>query len=130
MGRKLLKTTIISIFIIITIFSLQQKSYADIDEASVGDSGVGNSILNPKDYEPSPQKSDSFNSKVATLLSILQVVGVITIVIGIVIMGFNTIMGSAEEKAVEEKKAIGLIVGAVMIFGVTTIAKFIISIVE
>lgn len=45
-------------------------------------------------------------------------------------MGFNTIIGSAEEKAVEEKKAIGLIVGAVMIFGVTTIAKFIISIVD
>ena len=130
MEKKLLKVTVISIFIIITIFSLQQKSYADSDEASVGDSGVGSSILNPKDYEPSLEKSDSFNSKVATLLSILQVVGVITIVIGIAIMGFNTIMGSAEEKAVEEKKAIGLIVGAVMIFGVTTIAKFIISIVE
>lgn len=52
MGRKLLKVTIISIFIIITIFSLQQKSYADIDEASVGDSGVGNSILNPSDFKP------------------------------------------------------------------------------
>ena len=130
MGKKLLKVIIISISIIITIFSLQQKSYADNDEASVGDSGVGSSILNTKDYEPSFEKSDSFNSKVATLLSILQVVGVIAIVIGIAIMGFNTIMGSAEEKAVEEKKAIGLIVGAVMIFGVTTIAKFIISIVE
>ena len=130
MEKKLLKVTIISIFIIITIFSLQQKSYADSDEDSVGDSGVGSSILNTKDYEPSLEKSDSFNSKVATLLSILQVVGVIAIVIGIAIMGFNTIMGSAEEKAVEEKKAIGLIVGAVMIFGVTTIAKFIISIVE
>ena len=130
MEKKLLKVTIISIFIIITIFSLQQKSYADSDEASVGDSGVGSSILNTKDYEPFLEKSDSFNSKVATLLSILQVVGVIAIVIGIAIMGFNTIMGSAEEKAVEEKKAIGLIVGAVMIFGVTTIAKFIISIVE
>ena len=130
MEKKLLKVTIISIFIIITIFSLQQKSYADNDEASVGDSGVGSSILNTKDYEPSFEKSDSFNSKVATLLSILQVVGVIAIVIGIAIMGFNTIMGSAEEKAVEEKKAIGLIVGAVMIFGVTTIAKFIISTIE
>ena len=130
MGKKLLKVIIISISIIITIFLLQQKSYADNDEASVGDSGVGSSILNTKDYEPSFEKSDSFNSKVATLLSILQVVGVIAIVIGIAIMGFNTIMGSAEEKAVEEKKAIGLIVGAVMIFGVTTIAKFIISIVE
>ena len=130
MEKKLLKVTIISIFIIITIFLLQQKSYADSDEASVGDSGVGSSILNTKDYEPFLEKSDSFNSKVATLLSILQVVGVIAIVIGIAIMGFNTIMGSAEEKAVEEKKAIGLIVGAVMIFGVTTIAKFIISIVE
>ena len=130
MEKKLLKVTIISIFIIITIFSLQQKSYADNDEASVGDSGVGSSILNTKDYEPSFEKSDSFNSKVATLLSILQVVGVIAIVIGIAIMGFNTIMGSAEEKAVEQKKAIGLIVGAVMIFGVTTIAKFIISTIE
>ena len=130
MEKKLLKVTIISIFIIITIFLLQQKSYADSDEASVGDSGVGSSILNTKDYEPFLEKSDSFNSKVATLLSILQVVGVIAIVVGISIMGFNTIMGSAEEKAVEQKKAIGLIVGAVMIFGVTTIAKFIISTIE
>ena len=131
MGKKLLKVIIISISIIITIFSLQLTSYADNDEVSLGESAGGvSSILNTSDYKPSPAPSDSFNSKIATLLSILQVVGVIAIVVGISIMGFNTIMGSAEEKAVEQKKAIGLIVGAVMIFGVTTIAKFIISTIE
>lgn len=131
MEKKLLKILIINVLIIATIFSLQLKTYADIDELGGGaNTEGGTTILNPKDYQPNPVKSDSFDSKVAAILSILQVIGVITIVIGITIMGFNTILGSAEEKAVEQKKAIGVIVGAIMIFGVTTIAKFIISIVE
>lgn len=131
MEKKLLKILIINVLIIATIFSLQLKSYADVDGLGGGANAEGGTtILNPKDYQPIPVKSDSFDSKVAAILSILQVIGVITIVIGITIMGFNTILGSAEEKAVEQKKAIGVIVGAIMIFGVTTIAKFIISIVE
>ena len=70
------------------------------------------------------------NSIVGTILGALQIIGAFAIVLGIAIVGFQILLGSANDKADGKGKAIGFIIGAIMLFSITTIAKLIISAVE
>ena len=70
------------------------------------------------------------NSIVGTILGALQIIGGFAIVLGIAVVGFQILLGSANDKADGKGKAIGFIVGAIMLFSITTIAKLIISAVE
>lgn len=86
--------------------------------------------INTGDYKPDIQSSSKFNSKIGSILGALQVVGGIAIVISIAMIGLNMILGTTDEKASAKGKEIGILVGAIMITAVSTIAKFIISVVE
>ena len=57
------------------------------------------------------------------ILGIVQLVGSIAAVVVLVVLGIKYMMGSAEEKAEYKKTMIPYIVGAVLIFGATTIAN-------
>lgn len=70
------------------------------------------------------------NSIVGTILGTLQVIGAFAIVLGIALVGFQILLGSANDKADGKGKAIGFIIGAIMLFSITTIAKLVISAVE
>ena len=70
------------------------------------------------------------NSIVGTILGALQIIGGFAIVLGIAVVGFQILLGSANDKADGKGKAIGFIIGAIMLFSITTIAKLIISAVE
>ncbi len=128
MKNYLLKTFMIIIFVIVIIlnFSIQSKTYATDYEVIT----ISKIDINPDDYKPEINSSDRFNSIVGFILGILQVLGVILMVIGIAIIGLKTILGSADEKAEYQGKAIGILVGAAIIFGISTITKFIISVIE
>ena len=52
------------------------------------------------------------------------------LVLGIALVGFQILLGSANDKADGKGKAIGFIIGAIMLFSITTIAKLVISAVE
>ena len=128
MKNYLLKTFMIIIFVIVIIlnFSIQSKTYATDYEVIT----ISKIDINPDDYKPEINSSDRFNSIVGFILGILQVLGLILMVIGIAIIGLKTILGSADEKAEYQGKAIGILVGAAIIFGISTITKFIISVIE
>ncbi len=83
-----------------------------------------------EDYAPQVDGSDDAISIIVKILSILQVIGVVIFVVALALIGFNSMLGSIEEKAVAKEKGIGLAVGAILITGGITVAKFIISIVE
>lgn len=128
MKNYLLKTFMIIIFVIVIIlnFSIQSKTYATDYEVIT----ISKIDINPDDYKPEINSSDRFNNIVGSILGVLQVLGIILMVIGIAIIGLKTILGSAEEKAEYQGKTIGILVGAAIIFGISTITKFIISVIE
>lgn len=86
--------------------------------------------IDPSQYKPEPQQNTKMNSIVGTILGTLQVIGAFAIVLGIAVVGFQILLGSANDKADGKGKAIGFIIGAIMLFSITTIAKLVISAVE
>ena len=66
----------------------------------------------------------TFGDKLAT---IIRSVGVVVSVIVIMILGIKYMMGSAQEKAEYKKTMIPYLVGAVLLFGATTIAGAVID---
>lgn len=58
-----------------------------------------------------------------TIVTILQAVGVVVAVVVILVIGIKYMMGSAQEKAEYKKTMIPYVVGAVLIFGATTIVN-------
>ena len=57
----------------------------------------------------------------ATIVTIMQTVGVVVAVVILLVLGIKYMMGSAEEKADYKKSMIPYIVGAVLIFASTAI---------
>ena len=96
------------------------------------DSGIymADLTIDPSQYKPEPQQNTKMNSIVGTILGTLQVIGAFAIVLGIALVGFQILLGSANDKADGKGKAIGFIIGAIMLFSITTIAKLVISAVE
>lgn len=99
--------------------------YRDSEKNSSSD-GIPNTGM----YEPTIKKNPISKGKLEKILSILQVIGVIGTVIAVAFVGLKTILGSANEKAIEKEKYMGILVAAVMITSGITIAKFIIAVVE
>ena len=91
---------------------------------------MADSTIDPSQYKPEPQQNTKMNSIVGTILGALQIIGAFAIVLGIAVVGFQILLGSANDKADGKGKAIGFIIGAIMLFSITTIAKLIISAVE
>lgn len=58
-----------------------------------------------------------------SIVGILQTVGIVLSVVVLIVLGIKYMMGSAEEKAEYKKTMIPYIIGAVLIFGATTIAN-------
>lgn len=80
------------------------------------------------DYDSDAQ--DTIFSFAGTIMGTLQIVGVVVAAIILTIVGIKYMMGSAEEKAEYKKTMIPYIVGAVLIFGATTIANFVFQVVS
>lgn len=64
----------------------------------------------------------------ATIVTIMQTVGIVVAVVVLLILGIKYMMGSAEEKAEYKKTMIPYIVGAVLIFASTTIVNVVYNI--
>ncbi len=152
MKKYLLKIIFIFIFILIgiIIYPTQVKAtenyiekvnlqkeiiIADADPGTGGgggstESGTNSGIINTDNYKPEITNNTRANSIISKVFGVLQIVGGIAIVISIALLGLNNILGSAGEKAQGQGRSIGILIGAIMIFGVSTVAKFILSVVE
>ena len=152
MKKYLLKIIFIFIFILIgiIIYPTQVKAtenyiekvnlqkeiiIADADPGTGGgggstESGTNSGIINTDNYKPEITNNTRANSIISKVFGVLQIVGGIAIVISIALLGLNNILGSASEKAQGQGRSIGILIGAIMIFGVSTVAKFILSVVE
>ncbi len=64
----------------------------------------------------------------ATIVTIMQTVGIVVAVVVLLILGIKYMMGSAEEKAEYKKTMIPYLVGAILIFASTTIVHVVYNI--
>ena len=92
--------------------------------------GGSTGLPNLEEYTPQVTMGSSSKSIISTILSVMTVLGVVTVVIGFALIGFNSIMGSASEKAAGQEKYVGLVIAAVVLIAGSSIAKMIISIAE
>lgn len=59
----------------------------------------------------------------ATIVTIMQTVGIVVAIVILLVLGIKYMVGSAEEKAEYKKTMIPYIVGAILIFAATTIVN-------
>ena len=59
----------------------------------------------------------------ATIVTIMQTIGIVVAVVVLLVLGIKYMMGSAEEKAEYKKTMIPYLVGAILIFASTTIVN-------
>lgn len=75
-------------------------------------------------YEPTDETvSSDVIDKASVILTIITNIGMILAVLMIAIMGFKYMLGSLEEKAEYKKDMIPYLVGAALVFGISTIVK-------
>ncbi len=77
----------------------------------------------PIDLKPSATGTEGVDKVGQRVMGILQAVGIIAAVVILMVLGIKYMMGSAEEKAEYKKTMIPYVIGAVLLFGATTIAN-------
>ena len=90
---------------------------------SMGASVVYADGITPDKLKPSYQGTGDIQTVGQKIMGIINTVGVVIAVVILMILGIKYMMGSAEEKAEYKKTMIPYIIGAVLIFGATTIAN-------
>lgn len=72
--------------------------------------------------------ADGLATVIGKLLGFLQVASGIVAVLMIAIVGFNYIISTPEVKDEMKKKMLPIIIGIVLVFGATSVAKFLIGV--
>lgn len=127
--KKVLAKIILAFVIFLITMNIQYQSNAYTYSSDSG-TYMADLTIDTSQYKPKPQQNTKMNSIVGTILGALQIIGGFAIVLGIAVVGFQILLGSANDKADGKGKAIGFIIGAIMLFSITTIAKLVISAVE
>lgn len=98
------------IFILCILFIISQVQAADFD---------------PNNYEPDSTSSVIGATRLENIgnriIGIVQVIGSISSVIALILIGIKYIMGSVEEKAEYKKTLKPYLIGAIMVFGITNL---------
>lgn len=107
-NKKYLRIIIIMLFISVIVFSFIPVNALTANQLDVA--------------------SDNANEVKPILASVLQIVGIIasaTSIVTLIILGIKYMMGSVEEKATYKKTLFPYFIGAIFVFGATTIANVI-----
>ena len=107
MCKKNLKKFIITLAIFISIIALFNNCAFAFDTAKWEPNDMGNAT--------------KFKDVGNSLIGILQLVGSITSIVALIILGMKYMMGSVEEKAEYKKTLLPYVVGAALVFGITNI---------
>lgn len=112
--------------------SPEEPEDSQTDTPLEGNTTIGLPTLDDS-YRPSislDAENSKFLDMISTLLSYFIVIGICVIVISTAIIGFDFMMGSANQKAVAKEKFVGLFVAAILLISGSVIAKIIINIAE
>ena len=81
-------------------------------------------------FDVEAEGTDNIMNVGGNIVSIVTTIGIIVAVVVLLVLGIKYMMGSASEKAEYKKTMIPYIVGALLIFGASAIAKAVIAISE
>ena len=123
--------SILMLFVIVmSVFCTNPVFAADDDKKDVTSSDVASSIIdriNPDPNDGILGENEKILDIAGKIIGAIQFVSIIAAVILVAVFGFQFIMGSAEEKKDYQKKFIPLIIGIVVVFAATTIARILFS---
>lgn len=118
--NKTLKIMSIILMAIMLVTSCVQVTFA---------AQSGSDIVGEIDTKISTQGADAtkLTDLAGRVLGLIQIASAVAAVILVAVFGFKFIMGSAQEKSDYQKSFIPLIVGVVVVFSATSIAKLLFS---
>ena len=126
--NKTLKIAMIIAMMIAVIFTFSGITFA-ANAAAAANTSTATDVIGG--INPGVNKAGDYSglqNMATSIISLIQVASVILAVILIAVFGFKFIMGSANEKADYQKSFIPLIVGLVVVFAATSIAKVIMTV--
>ena len=91
---------------------------------------IQDDLGNLEEYKGQVGNPTKFVSKAGTVMGIIQLIGVVLSVGMLIIIGFKYMLGSVEEKAEYKKILIPYVIGAGLIFSMTTLPNVIYKIME
>ena len=111
MKNKIIKIILICLTVLISVFNY--NAYA-----------ISNPLEDPSLYTPGLRGSETeLVEMTRTILGIVNTVGIVASVIILMVVGIKYMTGSIEEKAEYKKTASAYVLGAMLLFGITTIAN-------
>lgn len=116
--NKKIRLTIIILLTIMLLISFKLFVYAESIEDNLD-------LFDPKSNQIS---EPDLEEKANTILGTINVVGIIVSVVTIVIIGMKYMLGSVEEKAEYKQTMIIYLIGAILLFSITTIANILYNI--
>ena len=129
-----IKVKIMLVFITIVLVScvfpiLSNKSIAADDTSKASDSSISEIVKGVTPYEVEQKDYEDITTVIGNILGFFQVISGITTVVMLSFIGINYIIETPEElKAEAKKKLLPIVVGIVLIFGATSIAKFLLAV--
>lgn len=117
--------TIKMLSIILTIAMVFTVAFGTISMAAADSESVVDGLFSGGNADTSGIQGVGTN-----IVSIVTTIGIIVAVIVLLILGIKYMMGSASEKAEYKKTMIPYLIGAVLIFGASAIAKAVIAMSE
>ena len=89
--------------------------------------------INPDDYSPDPVDPGSMGS-ISTIakaiINAISVIGTVTSIITLIIIGIKYLIGSVEEKAEYKKTMVPYLIGAIMVFAISGILTLVSNITD
>ncbi len=122
---------LILLMIIFGFLYMFPQNIVNADETATGEKGgtsVSAIVKGIRPLDPSEENYSPFVTIVSNILGFLQIASAITAVIMIAFFGFELITETPNAKEEIKKKMVPMLVGLVLVFSATSIAKFIISI--
>ena len=111
------------ILTVILLVAIMLTVYTTVAKASYSDQVDGL-------FDVEAEGTDNIMNVGGNIVSIVTTIGIIVAVVVLLVLGIKYMMGSASEKAEYKKTMIPYLVGALLIFGASAIAKAVIAISE
>lgn len=108
------KVVVILLMLIILIASFFVTNYCYADDLGLG------SLNNYKGGAATPEK---LSNRVGKILGIIRIIGTVTSVVMLIVIGLKFMLGSVEEKAEYKQTIIPYLIGAALVFSGTTIPQ-------
>ena len=117
MVKNVIKIVSMILMIIVIISLNQMPSYA---------TGMSDVTENVNYWKPTEEPDDSeLSNKISGITSGIRVVGILVSIGSLMVIGVKYMLGSLEEKAQYKQRMMPWIIGAIMVFAMTTIPTII-----